>query len=196
MEDVRSPKPLDAERALMETISALEEQVRTRVKSVDNGRKWLEKHEPPAPMPEGAEIFETNGPWEDYSTPSRDLRLLIAIDVVRGFPARAERRKDRYASPPNAHDLQAILDRELADRSIDYTRTDGSSFTLTLAEVLARSVALEQAFDPNDCVEVRWGAPAESEEISTCKAHAPWEQRARMETYRAWFRDRKRPPRK
>lgn len=196
MEDVLSPKPLDAKRALMETLAALEEQVRTRVKSVDNGRKWLEKHEPPAPMPEGAEIFETNGPWEDYSTPSRDLRLLIAIDVVQGFPERAVRRKERYASPPVAEDLRALLDRELAARSVSYTRSDGSSFTLTLAEVVARSVALERAFNPNDCVEIRWGAPPESEEMSTCKAHAPAEQRTRMETYRAWFHERRRPPRK
>ena len=34
----------------------------------------------------GPTIFETTGAWEDFSTPSRDLRLLIAIDVVRGFP--------------------------------------------------------------------------------------------------------------
>jgi hypothetical protein len=196
IEDVLSPKPLDAQRALMETIAALEEQVKTRVNSVDNGRKWLEKHEPAAPMPEGADIFETNGPWEDFSTPSRDLRLLIAIDVVRGFPARVEKRKEHYASFTNEQDLQAILDRELGARSIVYTRTEGSSFTLTLAEVLARSTALETAYDPNDCVEVRWGAPPGSDEMSTCKAHAPWEQHAKMEEYRPWFHDRKRPPRK
>src|SRR5581483_11258087 len=99
MDDVMSPRPLDPERALMETLAALEEQVRTRVKSVDNGRKWLEKHGPPAAMPEGAEIFETRGAWEDFSTPARDLRMLIAIDVVRGFPARVARRKERYAMP-------------------------------------------------------------------------------------------------
>ena len=38
MEDVLSPRPLDPERAMMETIAALEEQVRTRVQSVENGR--------------------------------------------------------------------------------------------------------------------------------------------------------------
>jgi hypothetical protein len=39
-------------------------------------------------MPDGAAIFETSGAWEDFSTPSRDLRLLIAIDVVQDFPDR------------------------------------------------------------------------------------------------------------
>ena len=196
IDDVLSPKALDAERAMMETIAALEEQIRTRVKSVDNGRKWLDKHEPIADMPEGAEIFETTGAWEDYSTPSRDLRLLIAIDVVRGFPARIVRRKERFATSSLQGDAQKILERELAARSIVYTRSDGSPFTLTLAEVLARSASLEVAYDPNDCVEVRWGAPKGSEEAATCKVRAPWEQRARMETYRSWFVGRKRPPRK
>jgi hypothetical protein len=196
MDDVLSPKPLDPERALMETLAALEEQVRTRVKSVDNGRKWLDKHQPTAPMPDGAEIFETTGVWEDFSTPARDLRLLIAIDVVRGFPARVVRRKERYAIPSVMPDLQKILDRELGARSITYTRTDASPFTLTLAEVLSRSVLLEQAFNPNDCVEVRWGAASGSPEVVTCKAHAPADQRAKMESYRSWFHDRKRPPRK
>ncbi len=196
IEDVLSPKPLDAERALMESIVALEEQVKTRVKSVENGRKWLAKHEKPATMPEGSEIFETSGAWEDFSTPSRDLRILIALDVVSGFPARAVRRKDRYATAPVEADLQKILDRELAARTIVYTRSDASSFTLSLLEVLGRALSLEVAYDPNDCVEVRWGAPEGSEELSTCNTHAPADQRARMATYRVWFHERKRPARK
>lgn len=199
MDDVLSPKPMDAERALLQTIDALEEQVRTRVQSVDNGRKWLDKHLGPATMPDGPEIFETQGAWEDFATPSRDLRLLIAIDVVRNFPARVARRPERFAKPssPNGTtDLQAVLDRELKSRSVKYTRTDGSAFELTLAEVLARSTAFETTYNLNDCVETRWGAPAGSAEASTCRASAPAEQRARMEQYRAWFHDRRRPPRK
>jgi hypothetical protein len=202
MEDALSPRPLDPQRAMLETIAALEEQVRTRVKSVDNGRKWLDTAKGAAAMPDGPEIFETSGAWEDFSTPSRDLRLLIAIDVVRGFPARVARRPERFAMPPGhtpqevAAELERVLSRELSGRSVSYTRTDGSAFTLTLAEVLARGPALETAYNPNDCAEARWGAAAGSEELSTCHAHAPAEQRARMESYRAWFHERRRPPRK
>ena len=202
MDDVLAPHPLDPERAMMETISALDEQVKTRVKSVDNGRKWLEKGQGQTPMPEGAEIFETTGAWEDFSTPSRDLRLLIAIDVVRNFPARVARRPDRYAMPPGRPvadvkaDLEKVLASELQKRSVTYTRSDGSPFTLTLAEVLARTDLLEMAYNPNECVELRWGAKPGSEEASTCRAHAPAEQKARMETYRTWFHERRRPPRK
>jgi hypothetical protein len=202
MEDVLSPRPLDPQRAMMESLEALEEQIRTRVKSVENGRKWLETTSEPASMPEGPEIFETSGAWEDFSTPSRDLRILIAVDVVRGFPARVARRPERFAMPARHSaeevkgELTRILDRELASRTVIYTRSDGSPFTLTLAEVLARSGALEMAYNPNDCVEARWGAPAASAELATCHAAAPPEQRARMETYRAWFRERRRPARK
>ena len=94
-------------------------------------------------MPEGPEIFETSGAWEDFSTPSRDLRILIAIDVVRGFPARVARRPERFAMPPGKSAegrggrARAHARRELAARKLTYTRTDGSPFTLTLAEVLA-----------------------------------------------------------
>jgi hypothetical protein len=202
MEEVLSPQPLDPQRAMLETISALEEQVRTRVKSVDNGRKWLETGKGAAAMPEGPEIFETNGAWEDFSTPSRDLRILIAVDVVRGFPARVARRPERFAMPAGhspkdvADELERILARELASRSVEYTRTDGSSFKLTLAEVLSRSAALEMAYNPNDCVESRWGAPPGSPELATCQAHAPDEQHARMDGFRAWFHERRRPARK
>ena len=202
MEDVLSPSPLDPQRAMLETISALEEQVRTRVKSVDNGRKWLDGAKGVASMPEGPEIFETSGAWEDFSTPSRDLRILIAIDVVKGFPARVARRPERFAMPAGHTakevevELERILKRELEGRSVEYTRTDGSVFKLTLAEVLSRGEALEMAYNPNDCAESRWGAPAGSAELATCHAHAPAEQRTRMETYRAWFHERRRPPRK
>ncbi|MBS2017565.1 MAG: hypothetical protein JST00_32085 [Deltaproteobacteria bacterium] len=202
MDDVLSPRPLDPQKAMMETLAALEEQVKTRVKSVDNGRKWLETAKGPASMPEGPEIFETSGAWEDFSTPSRDLRLLIAIDVVRGFPARVARRPERYAMPPGATpkqveaELEKILKKELESRTVTYPRTDGSSFTLTLAEVIARGPSLEMAYNPNDCAEARWGAPPGSPEASTCRGQAPAEQRAKMESYRTWFHERRRPPRK
>ena len=82
----------------MESIVALEEQVKTRVTSVENGRKYQNSGKGEASMPDGAAIFETTGAWEDFATPSRDLRLLIAIDVVSGFPDRVARRPERSHS--------------------------------------------------------------------------------------------------
>jgi len=42
---------------------------------------------------------------------------------------------------------------------------------------------------------LRWGAPDKSAEAGTCKRHAPSAQRAKMMDYRAWFHERRRPPR-
>jgi len=95
MDDVMSPAPLDPMRAMKEAVIALDEQVQARVTSVENGRKYQNSGRGEAAMPDGAAIFETTGAWEDFATPSRDLRLLIAIDVVRNFPDRVARRPDR-----------------------------------------------------------------------------------------------------
>jgi len=201
MDDVLSPAPLDPLRAMKEAITALEEQVNTRVRSVENGRKYQTGARGDAAMPDGAAIFETTGAWEDFATPARDLRLLIAIDVVRYFPDRVARRPERYAMPEGKSvedvkaELESVLASELAARKFSYTRSDGSPWSLTLKDVLDRITALEMAYNLNDCVELRWGAPEGSEEASTCKLHAPAAQRAKMAEYRPWFTERRRPPR-
>lgn len=201
MDEVLSPAPQSAERVMLETIQALYEQVKGRVLSVQNGQAHKEKSPETIEMPEGATIFETTGAWEDFSTPSRDLRLLIAIDIVRGFPDRVARRPERFAAAGGKGaaemktEFQAILERELRSKTVTYTRSDGSPFTLSLTDVLARAEALEVAYNPNDCSEVRWGAPAGSDEAKTCKRRAPADQRARMERTREWFHKRSRPPR-
>jgi hypothetical protein len=201
MDDVMSPSPLDPLTALKDAIDSLDEQVKVRVQSVENGRKFLASGKGEASMPEGATIFETNGAWEDFSTPSRDLRILIALDVVRGYPDRVARRPERYAMPAGKSvadvkaQLQNVLANELATRKFSYTRTDGSQWTLALKDVMDRAPELEMAYNPNDCVELRWGAPANSEEAATCRHHAPVAQHGKMEKYRAWFHDRRRPPR-
>ena len=198
MDDVMSPAPLDPVRALKEAITSLEEQAKTRVNSVENGRKY---QGPEVAIPDGPSIFETTGAWEDFATPSRDLRLLIAIDVVRTFPDRVARRPERYAMPKDKSvadvkaELEKVLAAELAARKFTYTRSDSSQWTLALKDMIDRMVPLEMAYNVNDCVELRWGAPEKSEEASTCKRHAPGAQRAKMAEYRAWFHERRRPAR-
>ena len=91
-------------------------------------------------------------------------------------------------------ELESVLASELSARKFSYTRTDGSQWTLTLKDVLDRMPALEMAYNLNDCVELRWGAPEGSEEAATCKRRAPAAQRAKMAEYRAWFSERRRPP--
>jgi hypothetical protein len=201
MDDVMSPNPLDPLGAMKEAITSLDEQVRARILSVENGRKYQNSGKGEASMPDGAAIFETTGAWEDFATPSRDLRLLIAMDVVRNFPDRVVRRPERYAMPKNKSvdavkaELQAVLAQELSARKFSYPRTDGSQWTLTMKDVIDRVGDLEMAYNVNDCVELRWGAQPGSEEASTCKKRAPQAQRSKMTEYRPWFHERRRPPR-
>jgi hypothetical protein len=201
MDDVMSPAPLEPLPAMKEAITSLEEQMKARVTSVENGRKFQITKRGDAEMPEGATIFETTGAWEDFATPARDLRLLIAMDVVRLFPDRVTRRPERYAMPKDKSvadvkaELEGVLASELAARKFSYTRSDGSAWTLTLKDVIDRAADIEMAYNLNDCVELRWGAPENSAEAATCKRHAPQAQRAKMTGYRAWFHERRRPPR-
>ena len=200
MDDVMSPEALDPVKAMTDAIASLDEQVKTRVTSIENGRKYQEKQPGEIAMPNGPSIFATSGAWEDYSTPARDFRLLIAIDVVRGYPDHVIRRSARYAIPRDKSsadmksELQGVLASELASRKISYTRSDGSQWTLSLKEVIDRAPLYETAYNPNDCVEVRWGAAENSDEASTCKRHASQAQRAKMSSeYRPWFHERRWP---
>jgi hypothetical protein len=126
---------------------------------------------------------------------------LIAIDVVRTFPERVARRPERYAMPAGKSvaavtaELQQVLATELSSRTFSYPRTDGSPWTLSVKDVVDRVRLLEMAYNPNDCVELRWGAAENSDEARTCKRFAPRAQRAKMTEYRAWFSERRRPPR-
>jgi len=187
-----------------ETVRALSEAAKVRVTSVGNGQAFLAEHpDTVIPMPDGKDIFETTGAWEDFSTPSRDLRLLSAIDVVDRFEAKVARNPDAYGVAPGQalNDLLAQLGAERerllgsAGLAFTYRRSNGTPWTLSLAELRIRTPALESAYNPNDCPEVRWGAPEGSEELSTCNRRAPDDQRQKMEGYRSWFRTRRRPPR-
>ncbi len=200
MEALINPRPLEPRTVLLSLLDAFAESVARRVKSIDNAEKWWAEHpDDVVVMPEGDGIFLSSGPWEDFSTPSRDLRLLISIDTVTGFDERVRAAPQRFGIAaaelePRLKELRALRDAELGKRTISYTRSDGSTQILSLAQVVQRAPQLELAYNPNDCPELRWGAAAGSAEAATCKRHAPPEQAAKMQSYRHWFATRKRPP--
>jgi hypothetical protein len=183
-------------------VAALDEAVQRRVVSIQNGIDYKADHPRAIKMPRGHSIFETSGAWENYSTPSRDMRLLISIDTVMGFPSAAKRQPERYDLPSSGAALdkavavlQASLAKRLAAKSMAYVGSDGSTRSLALSEVVARSKDFEMAYNPNDCIEIRWAASEGSEELASCKVHAPRHQTKRMRAYRPWFAQRRRPPR-
>jgi hypothetical protein len=202
MERLINPEPLDPEDALTGLIEALHEQLLVRVKSVANGEAYLKSHPGIViPMPSNANgIFQAGGQWEDFSTPNRDLRLLIAMDAVLGFPDRVvgspeDFKISRSGSPENIKmKLQSLLDKKTSELTISYTRSDGSSQELSLAEILKRRDAFEMAYNPNDGIEIRWGAPENSDERSTCRRQAPSNQQKTMQSVRKWFTRRLHPP--
>jgi hypothetical protein len=195
-----NPLPLDPVRAYRSRMEALVELLEERVSSVQvgvdfmNATGWAE-----IPMPEGGLIFETTGPWEDYSTPARDLRLLIAFDELLNFPAYVGDNPDMFRLPQGKTmaQVRADMDAEWArakdELSISYRRSDRSPWTLTLGRIVERAAQFEQAYNPNDCPEIRWGAGERTEEYSTCNRHAPREQLQRMAAYRYWHQERRRP---
>ena len=63
------------------------------------------------------------------------------------------------------------------------------------AEIYQRMLALEIAYNPNDCVERRWGEAPGTPEYGMCRRRSPAEQQERMEEYRLWFREGRWPPR-
>ncbi|MDO9339904.1 MAG: hypothetical protein Q7T72_05180 [Bacteroidales bacterium] len=202
MERLINPKPLDPETALLDLIQALHEQLMVRVTSVANGEAYFKSH-PGAviPMPSSAAgIFQAGGQWEDFSTPNRDLRLLIAMDAVLDFPGLvATSPKDFNISELLSAELvrkklQLILDQKVSELSISYTRTDGSLQKLTVGELLQRRDAFEMAYNPNDGIEIRWGAPENSDERTTCHRHTPSNQLKTMRSVRMWFQKRLHPP--
>ncbi|MEE2643552.1 MAG: hypothetical protein VYD19_01350, partial [Myxococcota bacterium] len=200
MRGLISPRPIDPDARLESLVEALFESARRRVLSVQNAVDYTRKRRRQIPMPRGYSIFETSGPWEDFSTPARDMRLLIAIDTVLDLPealartpARFGLKGDEVAAAQSR--LRASLSAALEARSFNYERSDGSSWTLSLAALVERRARMEMAYNPNDCPERRWGAEEGGDEYRPCRRQAPNKQRARMRRYRPWFKERRRPPR-
>jgi hypothetical protein len=200
MEKLINPEPLDAAAAFEDLFQALHEQLIVRVDSVANGEEFMKAHPGTViPMPSGPAVYQTLGQWEDFSTPNRDLRLLIAIDTILEFP-------DKVAANPGAYDISgkktpdgvrsgllALRKKLAAGLSITYRRSDGASRVLTLEDIFARRDAFEMSYNPNDSAEVRWGAPEGSEERSTARRRAPASQFEKMKALRPWFHKRLRP---
>jgi hypothetical protein len=197
-----NPKPLDPESALLDLLKALHEQLIVRVESVGNGETYMQAHPGTViTMPGGtAGIFLAGGLWEDYSTPNRDLRVLIAIDALLDFPARIVRspgdyKLSKWKSPEKVkEELEALTQKKAAELTITYIRSNGKPQVLSIKEILERHAAFEVGYNPNDSVEIRWGAPAGSEEIKSCKRKAPAGQLEQMRKLRPWFQKRLHPP--
>ena len=129
----------------------------------------VHRRSPPARLPYN--IYGTDGPWEIYSTPSRDARLRTNFKELRDEIARfldlAARDSDelRYAGKDLRRDLREVYRSETEHCAITYTRSNGAQTRLTFRDVVERLFKL--SFDPYQCPERRWGA-ASVQELSSC----------------------------
>ncbi len=144
--------------------------------------------------------FETVGPWEDFATPSRDMRLIIAMNVLLKFPEKIQSYPELFnlnanSAPQVKTEIEQLHDQLITEKKIQYIRSNGEPWELSVADVLARKSAFEMGYNPNDCVEVRWGAEAGTEEYASCHRYAPAAQIKQMTAVREWFREAKRPSR-
>jgi len=195
-----NPQPLDPASVFRELHEAVFEQLKSRQIAIEKSENYMKKTgNTVIPMPSGTGIFQTVGPWEDYSTPSRDMRVLIALDVLINFPEKILRNPNAFqiagGKTPQTVNVELVkLHNQLAQEyTISYSRSDGGIQELSLADIIDRMSALEMGYNPNDCVEIRWGVPRGSEESASCSRRAPADQIEKMLTYRSWFRDRVRP---
>ncbi len=200
VEKLLNPIPLDPVDAYRSRMEALVELLEERVSAVQVGIEYQYSMAwKTIEMPNGGAIFETTGPWEDYSTPARDLRLLLAFDELLAFPRYVRDNLDLFRVPAGKSaatvraELEQLWQTEKDRHSITYVRSDRSTWTLTLGQLVDRLPMFEQSYNPNDCPELRWGANLANPEGSTCTRKAPYEQRLRMEQYRVWHQERRRP---
>jgi hypothetical protein len=133
-------------------------------------------------------VFSTFGPWEDLATICRDLRLRVALRMVGDFQTSVLRAPERYlvtSLEDTAVDLSMVYASIAPTLTVAYSLGDGRMGRRSLADILESPDFLEDAYNPNDCPAVRWGASTRD----GCDRTAPEEQRLRMERYRVWFRN-------
>jgi hypothetical protein len=122
------------------------------------------------------------------------------MDAILDFPDLVARSPEdfnisRLVSPEQVRKkLQSILDQKVSELSINYISTNGSLQRLTVGEILKRRDSFEMAYNPNDGIEIRWGAPENSDERAACHRHSPSRQLETMLSVRSWFHKRLHPP--
>lgn len=164
---------------VIDPLAALEKYIREdtfqevldRRDSVERG--WAAARKKPILMT-GSNIYDDVGEWEDFSTPSRDLRLRLSMlhlpQLIASYVRMLEEEPDRlmtpYRSPEDLADALFSLKRHLFETmSFTYANSRGDRVSLSLGDVEERLFDL--SFDPNHAPELRWGAKGAELETAT-----------------------------
>ena len=190
MDALLAPVPRNALAAYRTELETVHQMFVFRAHMTDVGETWFQAHPGEVvAMPPGDGVFQSAGVWEDLATICRDLRLMVAVNLVRGFPEAVLRHPERFVLPRGPLTIRddlaaqyASVGRELV---IQYQGSSGTPRTRTLSSVLNEPNFLSDGYNPNDCAEHRWGDAA----ASTCTRVANDAQRARMREYAHWFQN-------
>ena len=132
-----------------------------------------------ATMPDGAAIFETSGAWADFSTLSRISVSLIVIDFKifqigsrGGGTARCRGTRPSRTSIAKCARIGDCVTENLASPHRRPLREPLRLSMPTIAPPI-----FEMSYNTNDWSRLWWGAPAETDERSTCNRHTPSAQR-------------------
>ena len=145
MDDVMSPAPLDPLRAMKEAITSLEEQVKARVTSVENGRKYQNsgrRRGQHAGRRGDIRDHRRVGGFRDALARSASVdrdRRRARVPGSRRAAARTLRDAEGQERRRREGRIESVLASELAARKFSYPRTDGSQWTLALKDVIDRS---------------------------------------------------------
>lgn len=155
---------------LSELIDELCRDVKERATAVNTSIEFgIQNQNHPDKLP--ANIFGTDGDWENYSTPSRDARLkasikegrMLMIKMIEGQKAGDPAIK--YTGANLAAELEETYDREVNKCVIDIKKTNGQVVKLSLNTVFKNIFKL--SFDPYHCIELRWGM-TDAESMKSC----------------------------
>jgi hypothetical protein len=190
MQALLAPIPRDPVVVYREHLETIHRMFQSRAAVTDRASQWFAAHpQEVIAMPRGSGVFATIGPWEDFSTICRDLRLFVAVNIVRDFPALVQRSPEQFrARGAPGESLTAVhaLQRELAgSMEVRYVGSDGETRRRTVADLVGDPDFLSHGYNPNDCPERRWGEAS----TAACSRQAPPEQRRREHEYLPWFRN-------
>lgn len=178
--------PVDELRHGMQTICG---SVRDRKVAVERAvSAGFPRQDHPPRLPPN--IYGTYGPWEGYSTPSRDARLKVSfIDLKRTIAELVDHVTSgendvRYEGADLPRDLWETYLQEKDACTFTYWRSDDSRIRMNLGHVQDRLWDL--SFDPYHCSERRWGANGAELETCTDDEHKTrWYEAQRFLRYQA-----------
>jgi hypothetical protein len=167
---------------LKESLEEICNDVKERATAVTLGiTSGISKKNHPNELP--ANIYGTDGDWENYSTPSRDARLKASVREGRALMIKmleGKRNNDPtiiYEGQDLNSDLQVTYTKAVNKCVFDVRKTNGHVESVNLDFVLKNIFKL--SFDPYHCVELRWGM-LDSESLHSCNT-----TKENMEWYKA-----------